>query len=142
MPDTPPLTAEDVRREVMEPWCPDCRMTNIHDCYRTMEPSLFTRIPDCQPEGLRHVDNYDQGSGLGYTGWHRDGQKIDPATAVAIILQQIAQSGHRDMHKHRCWSHERLLTWNDLMATIMSGNLPDAVAARQRLEDLKVSPGG
>lgn len=142
---TATLSAEDVRRLVMEPFCRECNATAADACYThdglQVSAALFTRCPDCQPEGLKFHGQlvipkfYLEGGGY-----------LTLPTAPALILQSIARSGQevykqrREQFKHKCdRAGEELLDdlYTDLSWAVMQGDLPGAVAARQRLKDLE-----
>ena len=134
----PPLSAEAVRRAVMEPTCPKHgseTMGKPPSCGCPPEniwPALFTRIPDCRPERLTsdpvwRIRGEQPGSSM----------QITTAHATALILQQIAQSGTQAYRTMPVSARPAGSEYLKLTLAIMSGNPPDAVAARQRLKDLE-----
>lgn len=145
------LTAEDVRRLVLEPWCPKCKELCSPDalkyrkatkdirckrCDATPKSGLFTRCPKCQPEGLEWVPGKWCRAVAGvhvtmYETWE----------AIDLILMSIAREGTAKFESvpHSGMAPWRL-TYDDLTFAVMSGDpraLVDAVAARHRLADLQ-----
>ena len=155
MPDVATLSADDVRRLVMNDyWCPKCQrigchVTEGHDLPKSLGgkgpevvesevESLFTRCPDCQPDGLEW--------GLKSETWEQHGWFLDSSrcalpvhTAIDLILMSIARSGTAVYNSD--WRVSAGMPWMNVYSTlttaIMTGDLPGAVAAMQRLLDLE-----
>jgi len=133
------LSAEDVRRLVMEDWTDSG--ADGRDFLRRQ--ALFTRCPDCQPEGLEYSDKY-------LTWLNSEAAQdvhgpyipviIPICHATDLILMSIARSGTAVwvvMQKVGLPVAHGLDEYTELTYAIMSGDLPDAVAARHRLADLE-----
>ena len=140
---TTTLSADDVRRLVMEPWCNECNApietlpdaTHEHDNTRQ---ALWARCPGCQPEGLewhsvswcfRHqtaTGPSDEPAVFG-SDHCRDNHVID------LILMAIARDGKKACNA----SAHRSKAYCGLIDAVMSADLTDAVTARHRLADLE-----
>ena len=131
------LSAEDVRRLVMEPWCNECNApietlpdaTHEHDNTRQ---ALWARCPDCQTEGLICPAQYDGDLARSYI-WQLNGHNISTSAAIDLILMSIARDGKK---AYNAFAH-RSEAYCELIDAVMSADLTDAVAARHRLAGLE-----
>ena len=140
---TATLSADDVRRLVMESWCHECNApietlldaTHEHDNTRQ---ALWARCPDCQTEGLICPAQYDGDLARSYI-WQLNGHNISTSAAIDLILMAIARDATAKFNDG--WTADDLPQWqdayDDVTDAVMSGDLPGAVAARHRLADLK-----
>ena len=143
---TTTLSADDVRRLVMEPWYAGSgEVDDPPD--RDMRPSLWARCPGCQPEGLewRHANapsNRDSDAGWRlYCPKYASRFIISASAAIDMILMAIARDAHSSCEK--AWENvgwigsARECAYDELTTAVMSTDLPGAVAARHRLKDLE-----
>ena len=161
MSDTATLSMDDVRRLVMlRGWCPQCQQLSAlagvcetsyaEDgcrCGVVMKPSLFTRCPGCQPESLCWGEPGEDDHGGRYKGSRILRQRETKVwIAIDLILMSIARDGR--CATDRLWTiaadtvgeYETKgisVAQNALTVSVMSTDLPGAVAARHRLKDLE-----
>ena len=136
---TTTLSAEDVRRLVMEPWCNECNApietlpdaTHEHDNTRQ---ALWGRCPGCQPEGLICPAQYDGDLARSHI-WQLNGHNISTSAAIDLILMAIARDGKKAFIAPPQAIQQKY--YDCLVDAVMSGDLPGAVAARHRLADLE-----
>ena len=147
---TTTLSAEDVRRLVMEPWCNECNApietlpdaTHEHDNTRQ---ALWARCPDCQPKGLHWLPpyrchEYERLDGHWYIIGHPD-DIVEVPTVIDLILMSIARDataakGQMTRCKAGTWG-DRSSTYSHITTAIMSDEFEDAVKWRHRLKDLE-----
>ena len=134
------LSAEDVRRLVMEPWCNECNApietlpdaTHEHD---NTHQALWARCPGCQPEGLEWRERGPGEVVPMELGWVLEGKAVPPNAVIDLILMSIARDGKKAFITPPQAIQQKY--YDCLVDAVMSGDLPGAVAARHRLADLE-----
>ena len=140
------LSAEDVRRLVMEPWCNECNApietlpdaTHEHDNTRQ---ALWGRCPGCQPDGLEWRERGPGEVVPMELGWVLEGKAVPTNAAIDLILMSIARDataakGQMTRCKAGTWG-DRSSTYSHITTAVMSGEFEDAVKWRHRLKDLE-----
>ena len=133
------LSADDVRRQVMEPWCP------VHQCITSLcpdeiehgfRPALFTRCPGCQPESLYWGEPGEDDHGGRYKGsWILRQRETKVWIAIDLILMSIARDGKKAFIAPPQAIQQKY--YDCLVDAVVATDLPGAVAARHRLKDLE-----
>ena len=148
MPDVATLSADDVQRLVESAWCAKCGLSPREvaalgehpHCNALAHSGLFTRCPDCQPDGLE----WFKASNMFDAGFLLVGDVITVAHAIDLILMSIARSGTTkfEVMRNQPATIERLGDLEEayeveLTTAVMSCDLSGAVAAQHRLLDLE-----
>ena len=133
------LSAEDVRRLVMEPWCNECNApietlpdaTHEHDNTRQ---ALWGRCPGCQPEVLTFEVFEDDEINCEYLGHN----EIGVVHTIDLILMSIARDATA---KFESIPHSGLAPWrlayDAITFAVMSADLRDATKWRHQLKDIE-----
>ena len=90
-------------------------------------PALFTRIPDCKPDGLTFKNDL----------WWLRHRPIRPCEAASLVLVATVESGNAVIERMRQWERRddlAILEWEN---AVLSMNLRDIIAQRQRLANLE-----
>ena len=135
---TTTISADDVRRWMMEPFCVECNGPRDGKCanqrhFEFIREALWTRCPGCQPEGLK----WRVSKGGFAWRWRFRGNVISIATVTDLILMSIARDAtvvYRAMPESARTAGSFYLS---LTLAVMSTDLHGAVAARHRLKDLE-----
>ena len=134
---TTTLSADDVRRWTIDPWCPKCSTpayldrdgVRVHCCGQLngVVSGIFTRCPGCQPEGMEWWRVYK--------GWRLRKYVIDVSHAIDLILMAIARDATAAYANFRGKPIET--AYDNITTAIMSSEFEDAVKWRHRLKDLE-----